>query len=285
LLDILIITAEMKKRAAYTDTWFHFMEELEQAKNSLGFQKNEECFYRGHAQADWQLCPGLLRGIKPYKKQLITAEYWDIESDLYYEFRSRARVLHNQEMSDWDVLFNMQHHKVKTRLLDWTEMLGTAIYFAIAGSKRDEKANGNTPCIWLMNPYRLNELYHGWKDLWDPENLDFYGGSDESYSELLLGVHKKEAGKMFYWDEPIALYPLRKNDRLTNQGGYFTMHGNNILSLELLPKHQEFLRKVHLPKAGTNAAFDFLEIAGINDFTMFPDLDGLAQYLNKKYFN
>jgi len=261
------------------------LSEIEDAKASLKFLKNEECFYRGHAEISWELCPSLLRGIKPYKTNLITEEYWDVESDLYFEFRSRARVLHSQEMTDWDVLFSMQHHKVKTRLLDWTEMLGTAIYFALLGCKRNGNLGGNSPCIWLMNPYRLNELFHGSRDLWDPENLDTYNGDDESYSELLLGIHKHEKGEMFYWDEPVALYPLRKDDRLTNQGGYFTIHGNNILPIEVLPHNKEFLKKILLPSTAISNAIDFLGSAGINDFTMFPDLDGLAEYLNHKYFN
>jgi hypothetical protein len=264
--------------------WFNFLAELEETKTQLGFETNEECFYRGHLQPDWTLSPGLLRNVKPYKSKLITKEVWEVESDLYYEFRSRARVLHNENMSDWDVLFTMQHHKVRTRLLDWTEMIGVAVYFALFDYDASRLKEDCLPCIWLFNPYTFNEHYHGSRDLWDPENLDYYDGSNSSYSELLLGIHGSEGGKMFYWDEPIALYPLRKNDRLTSQGGYFTIHGNNILPIEDLPNKDQFLRQVFLPHEAVEDARRFLGQAGINDFTMFPDLDGLAKYLNSKYF-
>ncbi|MBV8970101.1 MAG: FRG domain-containing protein [Verrucomicrobia bacterium] len=31
---------------------------------------------------------------------------------------------------DWDILFAMQQYRTPTRLLDWTEGLGVALYFA-----------------------------------------------------------------------------------------------------------------------------------------------------------
>lgn len=89
---------------------------------------------------------------------------------------------------------------------------------------------------------------------------------------------------IFYWDEPIALYPNRKNDRLTNQGGYFTIHGNNIQPIEKLKDHKKILRNVPIPDDCKKDALRFLEQAGINHFTMFPDLDGLSNMLNEKYF-
>ena len=36
-----------------------------------------------------------------------------------------------------------------TRLLDWTEDLSVAIFFALQG-KVDQ------PCVWILNPFRLN---------------------------------------------------------------------------------------------------------------------------------
>jgi len=263
--------------------WSDFLADIKNKRDSLGFEENEECFYRGHSSNTWKLLPGLFRdpnsSIKKGKEQLISEKLWWTESDLYYEFHARAKEIHDANLKDWDVLFYMQHHRVRTRLLDWTESFAVALYFAISGSNLDN------PCIWILNPYEMNEKLHRTRDLWAAENLDCYiEGVNETYSELLLGIHEVEAGKMFYWFDPIALYPIRRNSRLTSQSGYFTIHGNNIVPLEDIENSKRYLVRVDIPINVIDDAKEFLKLAGVNDFTMFPDLDGLAKFLNNKYF-
>jgi hypothetical protein len=94
----------MKKRTDYTEAWFNFMEELEAAKNSLGFEKNEECFFRGHTHESHKLTPGLLRSVPGNDKE-IPWDLWYAEYSCFYEFRARAKDVHQGDLSDWDILF------------------------------------------------------------------------------------------------------------------------------------------------------------------------------------
>lgn len=267
----------MKKRSDYTDAWFRFMEELEGAKSSLNFKNNEECFFRGHCQEAHTLKPGLFRKCDQAIEQ-IPNELWNAEYSMFYEFRARAKEVHQGNLTDWDILFYMQHHGCKTRLLDWTENFSVALYFALMGK---DEANFS-PTIWMMNPYTLNEICNADRDLYSPEYLDYWDEEEEdyiSYSHILTGDYD------FWWDKPIALYPIRRVDRLTTQGGYFTIHGNDIRPLEaIVPEELNIWKKIVIPPEAVPDAIDFLAMAGINDFTMFPDLDGLAKYLNRKYF-
>ncbi len=264
----------------YSKAWLQFLTDVENAKNEIGFQANEECFYRGHARESYKLLPGLYRSLTKITKR-IPDPLWDTESDLFYEFRSKAKELHDQSLCDWDILFFMQHHGVRTRLLDWTESLGVAVYFALLNyTPADED-----PCIWIMNPYKFNEEYHSSRDLWDPPLLDYYedyAKKGESYAELML---YKNNGEIMHWDEPIALYPVRRASRLVTQSGYFTIHGNDSRPIEdIVDKRNRLLRKVPIPREAVGGAFAFLEHAGINRFTLFPDLDGLSRHLNYQYF-
>jgi hypothetical protein len=270
----------MKRREDFTDAWFHFMEQLEEAKKDLKFKKNEECFFRGHTHQKHKLIPGLFRKLDGNTKE-IPDDLWEAEYSTFYEFRARAKEVHQGNLSDWDILFYMQHHGCKTRLLDWTENFGVALYFALLG-QRDADFS---PTIWMMNPYALNEEYHDSRDLYSPEFLDIWDENEEEYITYSDRLRADEALE-FWWDEPLAIYPIRRVDRLTTQGGYFTIHGNNIKPIDnILAPNNNLLRKIILPNEAIKDAEDFLEMAGINDFTMFPDLDGLAQYLNRKYFN
>ena len=214
-------------------------------------------------------------------KKNITEDLWDIESSMFYEFRDRAKEIHQGNLTAWDILFYMQHHGVKTLLLDWTENLGVAIYFALLGKGKPNFS----PCIWLLNPYRLNWKYHESGDLYSPENLDYWDETEKeylTYSDLLLDTESQDK---FWWNEPLALYPIRRVDRLTTQGGYFTIHGNDTRPIEnIIPANKKIWKQVPIPEEAIAGCELFLEQAGINEFTLFPDLDGLANYLNKKNF-
>lgn len=268
----------------YSESFLLFMRNVEQAKLQLNFLANEEVFFRGHSKEDYQLLPNIFR---PLNQGFTKAKLWENESDTFYEFRARAKEVHSGDLSDWDILFFMQHHGAKTRLLDWSESFGVALYFALL----NYDPATCTPCIWILNPYRLNELYHDSRDLFSPENLDDWLPDDDededdyewsSYSDYLLYDNPDEV----LWQKPVALYPIRRVDRLTTQGGYFTIHGTDVRPIEkIIPENRNVWKKIRLPDQAVPDAQRFLEQAGINHFTMFPDLDGLANYLNKKYYN
>ena len=261
----------------FNKSWLNFIGQVEKAKKDLQFKKNEEIFFRGHTHNTHTLLPGLLRNLG---SRFSKADLWDNESDMFYEFRARAKEVHNGTLSDWDILFYMQHHGVQTRLLDWSESFGVALYFALLNYDKEK----SSPCIWLLNPYKLNETYHESRDLYAPENLDIIDKKtreESSYAEFLLYDKPED---MIWWKEPIAIYPIRRVDRLTTQGGYFTIHGTNIKPIDqVIPAKKNIWKKIEVPHEAIESAFLFLEQSGINHFTMFPDLDGLARYLNRKY--
>lgn len=250
--------------------WTTFLEAVDAARVDLGFEDREECFFRGHAESSWELLPSLLRHCR--KAKLKTAsEIRDLESVLFFEFRARARELHVQPLEDWDVLFHMQHHRLATRLLDWTEVLGIAVYFAL----RDAQAGSSSPCVWLLNPYRLNQQSWEVRDLVAPEYLP---QGDYTYADYLVDYSESRG---FDWDEPVALYPLQRSARLHAQRGYFTIAGEDLRPLEkIMPS---VTRRIVLPEPAWKDARRFLDDAGINEHLLFPDLDGLTRHLQDKY--
>lgn len=77
------------------------------------------------------------------------------EVALVRHFKAMNPTAAAADASDFDWLVTMQHYLAPTRLLDWTENLLVALYFAV----RNEQIDGDADAaLWLLNARHLN--YH-----------------------------------------------------------------------------------------------------------------------------
>lgn len=250
------------------------MHQVQEARVSLGVRPHQECFFRGHAQLDYKLVPSLYR-----RGDRGPEQYWKLERRMFFEFRTRARELYEAD-SDWDVLFHMQHHGVPTRLLDWTSVFGVALYFAL----NDRNCMSHTPCVWVLNPYGLNQATWGLARLFSPRYLarDEAINRTYDYGELLLGTHPIK------WDLPLAIYSQQRSERMFVQSGWFTIHGGDSRCFEDMFAGRpgglgSILRRVDISDVAIPAARQFLAAAGIGPRQLFPDLDGLSRSICEKF--
>jgi hypothetical protein len=157
----------------------------------------------------------------------------------------------------------MQHHGIPTRLLDWTETFSVALHFAI----RD--GNGNA-CIWMLNPYALNRHCYGSAELPHPSELE---GDYETY---FIAQRTKMKGKV------IAISPLRHHPRVMTQRSAFTLHDDIDTPLDKICPAA--VSRVVIPADARASASEYLHLAGVSEFSLFPDLDGLSRELRTEYF-
>ncbi|HEV2800799.1 MAG TPA: hypothetical protein VGW12_09900 [Pyrinomonadaceae bacterium] len=124
--------------------------------------------------------------------------------------------------------------------------------------------------VWILDPYELNRLTINTEKILHPTDLghDYYAYFIERTAKLEGNV--------------VAMSPLRHNPRVFHQRAGFTLHDEIENPLEEL--HPNVVTEVKLDRSGFSEASTFLELAGINEFTLFPDLDGLARELKEKYF-
>jgi hypothetical protein len=194
-----------------------------------------------------------------------------LESDLFFEFLAKARTGDRPVLDHWDVLFLMQHYRAPTRLLDWTEVLYVAPHFAVA-----YRQEGATPRVYLMNPYAWNEEHEAGRDLYWPR---YFGWDKASKKYFEYGEILTEGGAD--WKYPIALYPPQRDARLSAQRGFFTIHGYDPRPLDAISP--ALIAAIDLAPLAVKEAEKDLEHSGINEFALFPDLEGLSRYLKKKY--
>lgn len=239
--------------------------------------------FRGQASADWGLVPSVLReGAERHlpshwrrerrADHQVFAELLLLRSFVLYcdeigldlptssatdfrgeGFRNRHELVEPEEWPGEDLLDLLamaQHHKVPTRLLDWTRNPYAAIYFAASDALR-QVADG-----------QLNDRLAVWA--LDTESINLY----------------RE-------DVRIVRPSGSVSPHLAAQSGLFTVQvlkGNRDESLEVKPLETVFCRspdspltKFTVPISESPRLVHFCERAGVSGARMFPSADGAGQ--------
>jgi len=230
------------------DAWSKFLSDVDKATRKCG----DMPFFRGHTNSMWKLVPSLFRK-KFYEKS---------ECHMYYDFLSYSGPLYESKRSSWEVLFDMRHCGVPTRLLDWTETLAVALYFSIHGRVL-------RPAIWILNPFKLNEQVAG-LNLINPI-------SDLDYDYFLAYITQRDIPP----NGPLAMIPPKQNKRQFAQKGVFTLHGR--ISDPLEKQFPDCVRMLYIPKPLIPRIKKFLKFSGVNEYSMFPDFDGLGRHIVELY--
>jgi hypothetical protein len=238
------------------NAFVEFIKEVEKARKILGCSKTG-AFYRGHSKSIYKLLPSIFRGNFSSEK----------EHNLYVECYARGNNLMNNSKNSWEFLSIMQHFGIPTRLLDWSESLSIALFFAISDSNPD-------PIIWITNPFKLN---YANKVSEEPRILTMGLDKFPDYENCFVRLKNKD---IWQFQKPVFVQIPWTNDRVRNQKGFFTIH-TVIEPMEDCCK--EYVRCVPIKKAAIPGIKRFLEYAGINEDVIFPDLDGFGRFLKNRY--
>lgn len=233
------------------DSLQDFLDSVQRVRRRLGIEVHA-AWYRGHSKHSYELLPGILRSKDGLRHE------WN----LYAHFKSRSGELVERSVGSWELLARMQHHGMPTRLLDWTEDLNTALYFALSSLTPE-------PAIWVLNPYDLNRRAVGKAVVFDEADQ--------------LGFDYAESAKARHWPNaiPIAMKTPWRSSRIVAQSGGFTCHGNALDPVNVLGGTA--LKRIVIPPKLVITLQADLKRSGIDDFKMFPDLDGLSKALRKQF--
>jgi hypothetical protein len=126
-------------------------------KRELGkCSEKSDYIFRGQADVGWHLVPSLTRLLKEIDPEIAAVEAEQIEVALLNNFKKNADLYFSQDIlktrvnpaARWSL---MQHHGSPTRLLDWTNNLLVAVFFAVNSHP------GENGAIWIVHSKFVND--------------------------------------------------------------------------------------------------------------------------------
>jgi hypothetical protein len=262
----------------------NMVEFLEAVRVSSG-KKTLTCFpiYRGQRDVSWPLLPKIARppfAGRPnmFCEVIAPLLYRGQDSDEMLVFKDFDRltasmmpawVLQGEdETVSWRKLLLAQHHGLATRLLDWTMNPLVALYFAV--EDEETECNEKSPCS-----YCGSDRFHDSAVYVLKERLSF------SIEGLVEEYRSNGPAPYYGWggetgNDVGVLCPPNISPRVAAQGSVFTIR--KIPSQEISTDGA-----IRIPHGSREAILEELDGLGINQGTLFPDLDGVAQYLKWRH--
>lgn len=235
---------------------------LEFIKNIKETNKHH-LWFRGVADESWPLLPSIQRS----KDRIMCEKY--IINDFYIKAR---QVIENsppkKNYAAWISL--MQHFGLPTRMLDWSSSPLIASFFAV---EKYEEYFETDAAIWVLTPGLLNRK-EGFGTCIYPVDAD-------TAQKMLRPAFKKQRRTTSVDDKILACLSTENNLRMYSQQANFTIH-NSLKRLEDICD-DDTLYKIIIPKDSRRSFLTNLEIFGITESFVYPDLEHISNDLKRQY--
>ena len=181
----------------------------------------------------------------------------DVEIKMLEDFKRRSPLLITKTFSsDWEWLIYAQHFGLKTRLLDWTSNPLVALWFAC----KDQSVSNDSSYLYILS---CND-------------------------DMQVDLTKNQTP--FDRTKTKILRPTLNNERIIAQSGWFTAHkfsqsANCFVNLEKNADMKSSVTKLEIPSQFKEKLLKKLSMFGVNNRTVFPDVNGLSMHLNWKYLD
>jgi hypothetical protein len=198
--------------------------------------------YRGSSDVvEHELIPSVGRYLADFKK------IGKMKQDLLFEegqafsvFYKEARGNTDHEPgSYWEWLAIAQHHGLPTRLLDWSHSAAVALFFAVEGNGRNDAA------VYVLD-----------------RSIKF------------LSVNQEKEINPLSCNELVAYHPRHVTPRIRAQSGLFTAHPD-----PTEPLREGVVARLIIPRKFCFRVHHGLNMMGINRKALFPDIDGLSEWI------
>lgn len=228
----------------------------------------------------------IFRGVNNKKHELCSSLYRNcndcsnrnyIETRLLQNFKKYALLLEPHVCdSIWSTMIIAQHHGLPTRLLDFSSSPLMALHFALTDNKNTDAA------VWAINLSKIhsNLLPEKYKLILKENNA--FAFTIEMLKNIAVEDYNNDmGGEHFFVIEPPSI-----DIRIINQGSLFAVLPDELDPLDAFFKNsleKNIAIKYIIPKENIHQFRAQLDEMNITERTLFNDLDGVAQYLKRRY--
>lgn len=270
----------------------HLWHSLNMNNNSL---ENARYFFRGHNDSSYLLSPGIYR----------SATRKD-ENYFFKEMQVRCAMQLSQG-NLLDKLVYLQHYECPTRLLDITSNPLVALYFACKGAKNKEgivySFRIREEDLLYPNSDRAQMLSHLCEfNANDQEQIMAHAilsstskfkkyKSGEFYNDIIERLYhaiKRETPaferEMHPFDllRPAFIQVAKSNPRIVKQDGAFIISGLAVDDNDCDSKIKKYVsQRLIIPVDAKARLLEELDLIGICEATLFPEVDKVASYLKQ----
>jgi hypothetical protein len=229
--------------------------------------------YRGSSDAGRSLLTSLdrLGGVDPPHSKR------GLEGHLLRNYIRYSRAhFPNRPPSDWELLVSAQHHGVPTRLLDWSYSPLVAAHFATLGSTGAEDR-----AVWRLEWQQVHKRFELPPLALLIDDLEHTFGSGSRPFTPWKMIDGGAEGAFACMIEPPSL-----DARIVAQSAVFTLCSDASQPFDrFLDEHglAGALTRVVIPAAEVSRIRDQLDLVGVDERRLFPDLDGVSEQLRRYY--
>lgn len=272
--------------------------------NDYDFEREKNAiFFRGHSNKNYKLEPYI------YRDDIIKSEHI-----IFKELLLRCPQDFEHCKTTFEFLVKMQHYSLPTRLLDITTNPLIALYFAC-----QSKSKNDAELIIFKVPKSSIKYYDSDTvsilsnlsripcDIYIPKSIDtkllfLDDGFDEMCKEFNTLYSIKKLVYEIQSEKPhfepriepdvlsrvLCVKPRMDNQRVIRQDSAFFLFGIDDFNKDIPAKLNDSLiltkdKKIIIPSSDKQRILSQLEILGITEATIFPEIEKVATYIKRIY--
>lgn len=244
--------------------------------------KNKHLFFRGHSKQTYKLIPTVFRANNISEREvLLDFVHYGPQHNINYEFE-KERI---------QILTDMQHNEIPTRLLDWSLAPLNSLFFAVENGICDTDAEVIVFNPWCYNQKiidygshpRIHDIHiHARALLSTTDNFGYIKEYVNKEFRMEGFLSSYENFRKHNIEKPIAIVSNFSNNRILHQRGAFTIHGTDKDAIDKWSEFKDNAWRIIIDGCKKKEICSDLNKLYVNHYSVYPDFVGMKKQIEMR---